>query len=240
VGELCPDKGIKTHFLPDGGFRPMPGDHCGGLIQFIDTLLDRFNKKPGIATFEIRSPDGTLEEGVASDQQTEILKIETGGTGGMAGGVDTAATTLKFLFILNPVIRVGYRGIRHTEHPALHFYCVPEEHVRTMYPDGSTCLGLNFTRGKNVVKVCMGVDDADDFQAHGFDRGHDAARIATRIKNIADTGLGITDDGAITLQRPYGKCLTDDIHRPGLIGPPVATHLLRCILVSNHPQFSAS
>jgi hypothetical protein len=68
-----------------------------------------------------------------------------------------------------------------------------------MYPNGRPGFALNFASSEYVIKVRVGVDDADNFQTHGFDRRHDAFRVAARIKNITDTGFGITDDGAIAL-----------------------------------------
>jgi hypothetical protein len=113
--------------------------------------------------------------------------------------VDTATAAFQILFILDPVIRAGYRGVWHTEHPALHFHRIPEEHVRAMYPNGRPGFALNLASGEYVIKVCVGVDDADYFQAHRIDRQQDALRVTTWIKNITDTGFGITYDGAITL-----------------------------------------
>jgi hypothetical protein len=82
-----------------------------------------------------------------------------------------------------------------------------------VYPYRRTGFAVDLASGKYVVKVCVCVDDTDDFQTHGFDRGHDPVRISTRIKNIADTGFGIADNGAIALQRSDRKGLADNIHK---------------------------
>jgi hypothetical protein len=82
-----------------------------------------------------------------------------------------------------------------------------------MQPDWGTGFAVDFAGSKYVIKMGMGVDDTDDFEAHGFDRGHDALWVSARIKYVTDSGFGVTDDAAITLQRAYRKGFSDDIHR---------------------------
>jgi len=40
--------------------------------------------------------------------------------------------------------------------------------------------------------------------------------ISTRVKNIADSTISVTENGAIALKRSDGKGLADDIHKTGL------------------------
>ena len=79
----------------------------------------------------------------------------------MTWGVDTVAATFQILFMLDPVIGVRHRRIRYAKHPALHFHAIPQELVRAMHPNWRTGFTVNYTCCKDVVQVCVGVDETD-------------------------------------------------------------------------------
>ena len=75
---------------------------------------------------------------------------------------------------------------------------------------------MNFTGGEYVIQVRMCMDDADNFQTHGLNRGQDTLCISTRVKNIADSTITVTENGAVALKRSDGEGLADDVHKNGL------------------------
>jgi hypothetical protein len=113
--------------------------------------------------------------------------------------VYTASAAFQVLLVFDPVVGIGYRGVRHTEHPALKLQRIPEEFVGTLQPDGCTGFAVDFTGSEDMIEMGVGVDDADDLQTHGLDGRHDTVGIAARVKYITDTRFCVTQDGAVAL-----------------------------------------
>ena len=80
-----------------------------------------------------------------------------------------------------------------------------------MQMQGRAGLFLHLSGGEEMIKMRVGVDDADDFQAMRVETRHDQVWVATRVDDDGFFGDRVTDDRAVALQRANGEGFADEL-----------------------------
>ena len=206
------NKSVETFFMSDGGVRAMAGNNDGVIGQGIQSFQDRCSQLCAISARQVTAAHRALEQGVAGDQETVLIKMETAAAGCVPGCMNAGAACFKDLTVCQFKLRLGQGRVWQAPHMALPLGAVPEEAVRRMKPDWSAGLLMDVPGCHDMVQVCMCLDDAGNIEAQAGSRRKNTCPVTAGVKYPAGARVAITEDGAIALQWANRNGFSDQAH----------------------------
>jgi hypothetical protein len=149
-----------------------------------------------------------------------LREVETDGAFGVSGGVkdDTGEAFLISLrghtdsdefAVVEGVVGVGNGGSGNAEPVGLNVHHFHQGQVVLVVEDGGAGELLEAVGAGDVIDVGVGDDDLLDGEIVFGEQGEDAGNVVTGIDDDGFAGGFVAEDGAVALERAYGKSFED-------------------------------
>jgi hypothetical protein len=203
---------IRLSFLPNRRIRAVPWQHSGCIRQHQQTIAQGAQNLASIASGKIGSADRSGKQRIPGQQQAVFGEEETDAAGRVSWSV--------YYFRLQggeahgqAIVGTGIRGHDfgrgNTEPTGLYLHCTQQTQILLVEKHRRPGRLLEQCRSAYVIDVSMSDNDLAQVEAMFLQPGKYLWNVVSGIDDYGFMGDLVAQDGAVTVQRAYGKTFED-------------------------------